>query len=194
MWTELVTLPILRRMCPDTALLDIRNGLLGDVVALSNNLLLRTAFEQTSDFAYVCPRQTGKAVVLTPIALVIAHTIRADILGTGAPLQVLQRSVKLAAGAVQRFLPVRARADERFEHKVVQETLPARTAGRCELDFPVSVVPDGSPNNLAAANTPSRLPWKRTEPAEITDFVEPFPRGNGLPNFVHASSLHRGTY
>lgn len=184
--TTLRSLPLLWRVCPGLLLLDVRNRLLSHPEPLCDLVLRGESFsKQPPDLTHVNPGKRRQAVVLTPVALVITHAVRSDVLSSCTPAEVSEAGVQFASSPVPSFLPFRAQADERFKHQVMQEALAARTTGSSHLYFPVAIVPNGARYEFAATPAASCLASDRPEPTEITHFVEPFPVGNRQPSFVH---------
>lgn len=179
-------LPLLRGMRPGDEANDVVYRLHGARVFASKLMLGNTSGVAFANLAYLRPGKSRQSVMLTPVALVIANTVRPDILSARTPAKVSEAGVQLATGTMPGFLSLRAQANECFEHQVMHEPLNMPTvSSTAELNFGVAIVPDVLADDIASSPATVGLAPDGPYLAEVADFVQALPVGNRQPSFVH---------
>lgn len=189
--TAFQNLPFLRRVRPGVSGLDVRDRLLTHP-KLDSDVLLENAgsLQEFTNLTDVRPCQRRKTVVFPSVALMIANSVFAHVLGSCTPADVFRPVViQFPPRAVKSFLSLWTRADESFEDQVVYPGIaPAPGVSVVQVDLVVAVRPQVGLKKLASANAFDRPASYRAHAAVVADFVQALPIEDGLPGFVHALS------
>jgi hypothetical protein len=178
-----------RDVCPRTSS-DYGAHSLGCHVEPASKCSLRfTSNMAVTDSSYVRNGKFGHAVPFASVASSVTQPVHL-VFFSRAPAQVHQTVILPPAGAVSGFLPVRTRANERFQHEVMYQprfTGPGRCATR-KVHTVLAVVAKARLQQIRLLSRSPLVP-QALYPTLIANFVASFVSKNGQPAFGHDYSL-----